>query len=67
MDQRLVSRRPWCYVEYASFVEGTRASTLPPPPFEISGHSAVIDEARKLYAESTNQKDPAKAENCCQS
>jgi hypothetical protein len=61
MDKPLVSRRPWRYVEYTSFVEGTCASTLPPPPFEMAGREAIIDEARKLYAESLNQKDPAKA------
>jgi hypothetical protein len=61
MDKPLVSRRPWHYVEYSAFVAGTTASALPPPPFKISEHSAIIDEARKLYAETVNQKDPAKA------
>jgi hypothetical protein len=65
MDKPLVSRRQWHYVEYTYFIEGTHASTLPPPPFATSlsaiAFPAVLDEAQKLYAESANQKDPAKA------
>jgi hypothetical protein len=67
MERPLVSRRSWHWREYASFVEGTRASNLPLPPFETSAPAnvppAVLDEARKLYAESENQKDPVKAKD----
>jgi hypothetical protein len=67
MGKPLAIRRFWHYVEYASFVEGTDASTLPPPPFVTNAPPnvppAVLDEALKLYAESENQKDPAKAKD----
>jgi hypothetical protein len=67
MEKPLVSRRPWHWREYTSFVKGTPASTLPPPPFATSPPPnvppAVLDEALKIYAESANQKNPAKAKD----
>jgi hypothetical protein len=67
MGKPLAIRRFWHYVEYASFVERTDASTRPPPPFVTSAPPnvppAVLDEALKIYAESENQNDPAKAKD----
>jgi len=62
MDKPLAIRRHWYYVEYDSFVEGTRESELQLPTLETWVRPAIIDEARKLYAECRAQKDPAKAE-----
>jgi len=60
MNKQLVSRRFWHYVEYEDFVQGICANTPPSQSFEAWVRPAVIDEARKLYAETVNQKDPDK-------
>jgi hypothetical protein len=61
MVQPVAIRRRWCYVDYESFVRGTAASTLPPLEFEDWVPAAVRDEARKIQAETSSQKDPVKA------
>jgi len=60
MNRPLLKRSPWHYAEYEDFVEGTNTSTLPPLSFE-SLRPAVVEEAKKLYAESVTQKDPCRA------
>jgi hypothetical protein len=61
VDKPIVNRQSWHYVDYDAFTEGTRASALPPLKFAAWAPPAVIDEARKLYAETINAKDPAEA------
>jgi hypothetical protein len=61
VDKPLTIRRHWHYVDYGSFVRGTDASELQRPQFETWAPPAVLDEARKLYAESASQKDPTRA------
>jgi hypothetical protein len=61
MDQPLRRRRPWHYIDYETFVRGTDASTMPPPPYDTWAPPAVLDEAKKLYAETRCQTNPSKA------
>jgi len=61
MLQPVAIRRRWYYVDYESFVRGTDASTLPPLEFEDWVPAAVRDEARKIQAEISRQKDPMRA------
>jgi hypothetical protein len=63
MVQPVAIRRRWYYIDYESFVRGADASTLPPLEFEDWVPEAVRDEARKIQAEASSQKDPVKAAN----
>jgi hypothetical protein len=63
MNQPLKRRRPWHDIDHETFVRGTDASTMPPPPFDTWAPPAVLDEAKKLYAETRCQTDPSDALN----
>jgi hypothetical protein len=59
MNQPLLPRNHWMYLPYEDFI--SLASTLPPMSFEPWVPEAVIDEGKKLYAETVKDEDPETA------
>jgi hypothetical protein len=54
-------RRTWRYVEYDLFFKDVDTSTLPPLSFAPWVPPAVVDEAKKIYAECLNKENLVKA------
>jgi hypothetical protein len=51
-------RRYWHYLEYDLVFKDVDTSTLPPISFEQWVPPAVVDEAKKIYVECLNEKQP---------